>query len=284
MKKNMVKLMGVLVIAGLMAGCGNSTQEEITVVSREDGSGTRGAFIELFDIEEKDDSGNKVDQTTEEANICNSTAVVMTTVQSDEEAIGYISLGSLNNTVKAVTIDGIMPTAENIKEGTYKISRAFSIVTKGKASEVTQDFIDYILSNQGQEIVKAAGYISLDENTNYEGTNPKGKVVVAGSSSVTPVMEKLKEAYLGINPNADIEIQESDSTTGINSTIEGICDIGMTSRALKESEIEAGLTDVTIALDGIAIIVNKANDKEELSSETVKKIYTGEVTTWEEVR
>lgn len=294
MKKNMVKFMSLFLVAGLMAGCGNSSNtannekagnlKEITIVSREDGSGTRGAFVELFGIEEKDADGNKVDHTTEEANICNSTSVVMTTVESDEAAIGYISLGSLNDTVKAVAIDGVEATAENVKQGSYKISRPFNIVTKGQVSEAAQDFMTYILSTEGQEVVQKAGYIPLDDTANYNGKNASGKVVVAGSSSVTPVMEKLKEAYLALNSSAEIEIQESDSTTGINAAIDGICDIGMASRALKESEVEAGLEDICIAMDGIAVIVNKGNSKEALSSENVKDIYTGEVTSWEEVQ
>lgn len=294
MKKNMVKLMELFLIVGLMAGCGNGSKQgqngtaanlkEITIVSREDGSGTRGAFVELFGIEEKDADGNKVDHTTEEANICNSTSVVMTTVEGDEAAIGYISLGSLNDTVKAVAIDGVEATAENVKEGSYKISRPFIIVTKGEVGEAAQDFITYILSTEGQQVVQKAGYIPLDDTANYNGKNASGKVVVAGSSSVTPVMEKLKEAYLSLNPSAEIEIQESDSTTGINGAIDGICDIGMASRALKDSEVEAGLKDICIAMDGIAVIVNKGNSKEALSSDSVKKIYTGEVTSWEEVQ
>lgn len=294
MKKSRIKWIGALMAVSLLAGCGSSqakeeskqsnSLQEITVVSREDGSGTRGAFIELFGVEEKDDQGNKVDHTTEEANICNSTAVAMTTVAEDKNAIGYISLGSLNDTVKAVTIDGAQATAENIKEGTYKISRPFNIVTKDQVSEVAEDFIQYILSSEGQKVVGDAGYIPLDETEDFKSLNPKGKAVVAGSSSVTPVMEKLKEAYLAINPNAEVEIQESDSTTGINSTIEGISDIGMASRDLKESEIEQGINSICIALDGIAVIVNKENEIEELSSETVKKIYIGEVTNWKDVK
>lgn len=299
MKKNFTRVIGVLALVGLMTGCGgnntaqtaeaaaqttSNTSQEITVVSREDGSGTRGAFIELFGIEEKDADGNKVDHTTEEANICNSTSVAMTTVENDEAAIGYISLGAVNDSIKAVAIDGAEATVDNIKDGSYKISRPFNIATKGEVSEVAQDFINYILSDKGQEVVSGAGYIPLDNVPAFETASPAGKVIVAGSSSVTPVMEKLKEGYLKLNANAEIEIQESDSTTGMNSTLEGICDIGMASRGLKDSEKEGGLTETTIATDGIAVIVNKANSKDELSSEAVKQIFTGEVTTWEEVK
>lgn len=256
----------------------------IVVVSREDGSGTRGAFIELFGIEEKDADGKKVDMTTEDAEITNSTAVMMTTIAGNMDAIGYISLGSLNDTVKAVKVDGIEATAENIKNGTYKISRPFNIATKGDVSALAQDFIDYILSADGQAVVEKKGYIKSSEATAYAGSKPAGKIVVAGSSSVTPVMEALKEAYMAVNTGAEIEIQESDSTTGMNSTVDGICDIGMASRELKDSEIEKGLTSTVIAQDGIAVIVNNDSAVEGVTSETVKGVYTGEITTWDQVK
>lgn len=259
------------------------TSNEITVVSREDGSGTRGAFIELFEVEEKDANGEKVDNTTEEATISNSTSVVMTTVAGDDYAIGYISLGSLNDTVKALKIDGAEATVDNIKSGTYKVARPFNIATKGELSAVAQDFVDYILSSDGQAVIEENGYISSSENGAYEGSKPEGKIVIAGSSSVSPVMEKLKEAYLALNTNATIEIQTSDSTTGMESTLSGICDIGMASRELKDSEIEGGLADTVIAIDGIAVIVNKNNSFDEMTSEQVKGIYTGESITWDEV-
>jgi len=256
---------------------------DITVVSREDGSGTRGAFIELFGVEEKDANGEKVDYTTEEATISNSTSVVMTTVAGDDYAIGYISLGSLNDSVKALTIDGAEATVDNIKSGTYKIARPFNIATKGEVSAVAQDFIDFIMSADGQKVVEDNGYISVSDAAAYAGSKPEGKVVVAGSSSVSPVMEKLKEAYLAVNTNATVEIQTSDSTTGMTSAIDGICDIGMASRDLKDSETSEGLTAKAIAMDGIAVIVNKNNSTTDLTSEQVKSIYTGETLTWDEV-
>ena len=292
MKKLLYKAMGVMLIAGMMTGCssaGNSSEDgfdtsrEISVISREDGSGTRGAFIELFGIEQKDADGNKVDYTTEEAMITNNTSVMMTSVAGDEYAIGYISLGSLNDTVKALKIDGAEATADNIKNDTYKIARPFNIATKAEVNEVTKDFISFILSSEGQKVVEESGYISTGEPAAFSGTNPKGKIVVAGSSSVTPVMEKLKEAYLAVNPNAEIEIQESDSTTGMTSAMEGICDIGMASRDLKDSEIESGLVPTVIAMDGIAVIVNNESTVDELSSEDVKAIYTGEAIEWSDV-
>ena len=204
----------------------------------------------------------------------------MSNVAGDVDAIGYISLGSLNDSVKAVKIDGVEATAENIKSGEYKVSRPFNIATNGEVSDVAQDFIDYILSPEGQAVIEENGYISIDDVKDAESTQPEGKVVVAGSSSVTPVMEKLKEAYAEVNPNAEIEIQQSDSTTGMTSAIDGICDIGMASRELKDEELEAGLTSTTIANDGIAIIVNNDNPTDDLSVDQVKSIYVGETTTW----
>ena len=256
----------------------------ITVISREDGSGTRGAFIELFGIEVKNDAGEKVDMTTDDAEITNSTSVMMTSVAGNTEAIGYISLGSLNDTVKAVKIDGAEATVDHIKSGTYKIARPFNIATKGEVSDVAQDFIKYIMSEDGQKVVEDNGYISQGNDGAYESAGLSGKVVVGGSSSVTPVMEKLKEAYVALNPDVTIEVQQSDSTTGMTSAIEGVCDIGMASRDLKDSEIEKGLTGTTIAMDGIAVIVNNDSPVEELSSDSVKGIYTGEITDWADVQ
>lgn len=260
------------------------SSEYISVVSREDGSGTRGAFIELFGIEEKDENGDKVDNTTDEAIITNSTDVMMTTVSGDEYAIGYCSLGSLNDSVKAVSIDGAEATVANIKDGTYTIARPFNIATNGEISPVSQDFINYILSAEGQAVVEENGYITVaDDAEAFTSDNSEGKIVVAGSSSVTPVMEKLKEAYLTINTNAEIEIQESDSTTGITAAIDGTCDIGMASRELKEEEAGSGLTATTIAMDGIAVIVNNDSPVSDLSKDNVKNIFTGASTAWDEV-
>lgn len=260
------------------------TSEYINVTSREDGSGTRGAFIELFGIEEKNDAGEKVDYTTEEANITNSTDVMMTTVAGDEYAIGYISLGSLNDTVKAVAIDGADATVENIKSGSYTIARPFNIATKGEVSEVAQDFMNFILSANGQSVISDNGYITVsDDAAAFESNGAEGKIVVAGSSSVTPVMEKLKEAYTAVNTGAEIEIQESDSTTGMTAAMDGTCDIGMASRELKDSETEGGLTATVIAMDGIAVVVNNDNPTTNLTKDDVNGIFRGEITTWDEV-
>ena len=282
MKKKLVSILTAAVIGTtVFASSVFAADGAITVVSREDGSGTRGAFIELFGIEEKQ-GDEKVDMTTEEASITNSTSVMMTTVAGDENAIGYISLGSLDDTVKALKIDGAEATAENVAEGTYKVSRPFNIITGEELSDTAQDFVNYIMSAEGQQIVEDNGYIKVDtEAPAYEAGGVSGKVVVAGSSSVTPVMEKLKEAYEEINPDVTVEVQQSDSTTGVNSAAEGICDIGMASRALKDEETELGLTATVIASDGIAVIVNNTNELDGLTSEQVKSIFTGETTEWE---
>lgn len=259
------------------------SEEYISVVSREDGSGTRGAFIELFGVEEKDENGEKVDNTTDEAIVTNSTDVMMTTVAGDEYAIGYCSLGSLNPSVKAVTIDGVEASADNIKNDTYKIARPFNLVTKDGLSDLAQDFMNYILSADGQQVVEDKGYIKAVENAGtFTSNNAEGKIVVSGSSSVTPVMEKLKEAYLTVNTNAEIEIQETDSTSGITDATEGKCDIGMASRDLKEEE--TGLTSTKLAMDGIAVIVNNDNPTDDLSKDTVKSIFTGESEAWSDVK
>ena len=281
-----VMCMGTMVACGSSGSASNdsktgsagssSKSQTITVVSREDGSGTRGAFIELFGIEEKDASGKKVDNTTDDATITNSTEVMMTTVAGDEAAIGYTSLGALNSSIKALKVDGAEATAANVKSGTYKISRPFNIATKGTVSEVTQDFINYILSEDGQKIVESNGYISQGNSGVFTSNGASGKIVVAGSSSVTPVMEKLLEAYQKVNTGAKIELQESDSTTGMTAAIDGTCDIGMASRELKDSEKSAGLTNQVIALDGIAVIVNNKNSASNITSEQVKAIFTGE--------
>ena len=273
----MALMMGVSAAAAEVSG-------EITVVSREEGSGTRGAFIELTGVEEKNADGVKVDNTTVEAVVTNSTNVMMTTVAGDESAIGYISLGSLNDTVKALQIDGVDATVENIKNGTYTLARPFNIATKEGLSEVAQDFVNYILSAEGQQVIADNKYIPLDDAPAYEGKQVSGRIVVAGSSSVTPVMQKLAEAYQVVNPNAEIEVQQSDSTTGMQSAIDGICDIGMASRDLKDSEKEAGLNGQTIAMDGIAVIVNQNNDLTTLTLAQVKSIFTGEATEWENVK
>lgn len=267
-------LMGVL-------GCASLPEDQISVYSREDGSGTRGAFVELFDLEEERPNGKTVDMTTDYAAITNSTAVMMTSVAQDENAIGYISLGSLNDSVSAMAIDGVEATTTHVKSGDYKVWRPFTIVVSGDLSPAAQEFIDFILSTEGQAVVEDCGYIAAEEDTRpFLTQEVPGKVVVAGSSSVAPVMEKLAEAYAEVNPNCSVEVQQSDSTTGINMVLEGVADIGLASRELKDSELAAGASGVVIAKDGIAIIVPPASEVKNLTSQQVKSIFSGEVSTW----
>ena len=257
---------------------------DISILTREDGSGTRGAFIELMGIEVKNEDGEKEDMTTPDAGVTNSTEVMLSTVAGNPQAIGYVSLGSLNDTVKAVQIEGVDATAENVANGTYTVSRPFNIATLDTLSDSAKDFIGYILSAEGQAVIEENGYIAIDKDAEaYSGSGATEKIVVGGSSSVSPVMEKLKEAYQAVNPDADIEIQTSDSTTGMNDAAAGTCDIGMASRELKEEELAAGLTNTVIANDGIAVIVNTENPISNLTKEQVMNIYMGNVTTWDDI-
>lgn len=285
----MKKVLSMILAAGLfitaLAGCGgNAGNDSISVLTREEGSGTRGAFIELFGIEQKDENGNKVDKTITSAESTNSTSVMLTTVEGNKAAIGYVSLGSLDETkVKALKVDGNTASADNVKSGDYKIARPFNVATKGDATGVASDFLKFILSEQGQKVVEDNGYISEGNNGAYTASGQTGKITVGGSSSVTPVMEKLKEAYIALNPDVTIDVQQSDSTSGMTGTIDGVYDIGMASRELKDSEKEAGLVPTVIAMDGIAVIVNKDNALDNITSGQILKIYTGEITLWSEV-
>lgn len=284
----MKKIFGVLIIlvlvVSVLAGCNPSNSDnafdsskDINVISREDGSGTRGAFVELLGIEE-----DGLDNTTLEATISNSTSVVMSSVASDKYAIGYISLGSLNDTVAAIKVGGVDATVDNIKNGSYKVSRPFNIATKGEVSELAQDFINFILSDDGQKIAEDEGFISKEKKGAFTSTNPTGKITVAGSTSVAPLMDKLKEAYNAVNSGLEIEIQSSGSSAGMTAAIDGIADIGMASRELKDSEL-AELTNIVIALDGIAVVVNKDNTITDLTADEIKGIYVGDFTKWSDV-
>lgn len=307
MKKVLSKITAITVMSALavtaFAGCGGNsssssseasgssetkaestafdTSKTIAVVTREEGSGTRDAFTELTGVLVKD-GDTKTDNTTSSAVTINSTEAVITNVKDNDSAIGYISLGSLNDTVKALKVGSVEATAENVKSGDYVISRPFNIAYKGELSEVAQDFVDYILSSDGQKVVADEGYVAVTENAAYSGKKPEGKISVAGSSSVSPVMEKLAEAYQKVNTNAKVEIQTSDSSAGMQAAMEGTCDIGMASRELKDKEASE-LKATTIAKDGIAIIVNKANSCEDLTVDQIKSIYTGETTVWSDV-
>ena len=291
-------LFGVLAVSAF-AGCGGASSSSngssdagsdaakfdasktISVVTREEGSGTRDAFTELTGVLVKD-GDNKTDNTTTSAVTINSTEAVITNVKDNEAAIGYISLGSLNDEVKALKIDGAEASAENVENGSYKVSRPFNIAYKGELSDVAQDFVDYIMSSDGQKIVSDNGYVTVSENAAYSGKKPSGKISVAGSSSVSPVMEKLAEAYQKVNTNAKVEIQTSDSSAGMQSAMGGTCDIGMASRDLKDEE-KSTLKVETIAKDGIAVIVNNANTCDDLTLDQVKSIYTGETTVWSDI-
>ena len=276
-----------------LTGCGadkgtdskNSGTDTISVLTREEGSGTRGAFIELLGIEEKNAEGKKVDKTIDTAETTNSTSVMITTVQGNKAAIGYISLGSLDKSkVKALKVDDAEATTDNVKNGEYKVSRPFNIATKGDATGVASDFIKFILSADGQAVVEKNGYISEGNTGAYKASGQKGKITIGGSSSVTPVMEKLKEAYVKVNPDVTVDVQQNDSSSGMKGAIEGIYDIGMASRDVKDSEKEAGLNTIKIALDGIAVIVNKDNTLDAITSEQIKNIYTGSLTKWSEIK
>lgn len=284
----------VLSASVVLSACGDKKSgddgeknDKISVISREEGSGTRGAFIELVGIEEKNDQGEKVDHTVDTAVITNSTSVAMTSVSEDEASIGYISLASLNDTVKALKIDGVEPTVKNIQKGEYPIARNFNLVTGDNLSELGKDFINYILSTEGQKTVAENGYIELTEAGKYEASDAVkegGKITIGGSSSVTPLMEKLAEAYKKINPKVEVMVQQSDSTTGVTSAIDGSVDIGMASRDLKDTETDQGVKATVIAKDGIAVIVHKDSKQEELTLEQVKDIFTGKITKWSEIK
>lgn len=275
-----ISLAAVMVFGLASCGGGGSSEgEDITVISREEGSGTRDAFTELTGVLQDD-----VDKTVDTAEISNSTSVVTQSVAGNPNAIGYISLGSLDDTVKAVKVDGVEATVDNVKSGDYKLQRPFNIVTKGEVSELSQDFINYIMSADGQAVIEKEGYIMTDENAPaYEASGLTGTITLAGSTSVSPVMEVLADEYKSLNSGVTIEIQQTGSGAGIQSTIEGVCDIGMASRALEDEEKSEGLESQTIALDGIAVIVNNDNAVEDLTTEQIMKIFTGEITNWSEV-
>lgn len=275
MKKH---LLGVLVSCALS---GVLMAQNIFPISREMGSGTRGAFVEIFEIH-KEVRNKKIDATTKKAEVTNSTGVMITTIANSKNSIGYISLGSLNNTIKAVKINGVSPSVQNINNKTYAISRPFNVVTKA-TNPLIDDFLKYSLSLEAKGIVEKAGYISIAKDS-YTSIKPSGKIIIAGSSSVTPLMEKLKESYEKINPNAEIEIQQSDSTTGVNSVVEGIADIGMASHEIKKSEFKKGIDAQVLAIDGLAVIVNKENPIDNLKKEEVQKIFLGEITSWGQIK
>ena len=307
MKKMFALALTLVMAASAMVSCGNdngssssssannssSTVEQdssgeettgmsgkIAVIAREEGSGTRSAFVELLGIVDADEN----DATIPTAEATNSTSVMMTTEEGNKNAIGYISLGSLQDNVKAVSVDGVEPTTENVKNGTYTISRPFNIATKEGLSEVASDFVTFILSEEGQAIIDEEGYISVTPQGSYTAGGLSGNITLGGSTSVSPVMEKLAEAYKALNPDVTIEIQQTGSSAGMTAAIEGVCDIGMASREVSQSELDQGLTSTQIAMDGIAVIVNNENPTENMTSEQIQKIYLGEITDWSEIQ
>lgn len=291
----LTKITGIITCAALMltgmAACSSGTSSSkssdgsksdlgsIAVISREDGSGTRGAFTELLEITDAD--GN--DATVETAEVTNSTSVMMTTVAGNKNSIGYVSLGSLSSDVKALEVDGAEPTVDNIKSGKYKVARPFNLVfNKADLSDIASDFVSFILSKEGQTIIGNEGYISQDATESYKASGLKGKVSLAGSTSVAPVMEVIADEYKKLNPDVTVEIQQSGSSAGISSAIEKACDIGMSSRALSDEEAKK-IKSTQIATDGIAVIVNKSNSVKGLTSEQIKNIFLGTTTEWNEV-
>lgn len=281
MKKATLVFAAFFIIAAAFSGCsGEITKNSINVITREEGSGTRSAFVELFGIETESPGGGRLDNTKVTAETTNSTAVMITSVATDPSAVGYISMGALNDSVKALLIDGAEPTAQNIKSGEYRIARPFIIAYAPNASQAALDFIDFIMSDEGQAVADESGYVSVGGSGDYSGAHVTGTVNVSGSSSVYPMMEKLGEKYERINPGVSVVIQQNDSTSGTASVINGVSDIAMVSRQLSESERAAGLTPLTAAMDGIAVIVNKENAADSLTSGQVRAIYTGEITQW----
>ena len=271
-------LTAAVMTATAFTGCSGSSTA-ITVISREPGSGTRDAFTELMGIAVDD-----VDNTIETAEVTQSTSVVIQSVAGNKNAIGYISLGSLSGDVKAVSVDGVAATADNINNGTYKVSRPFNIAVKEDLSELAADFVTFIMSDEGQAIVEEKGYIKVQSNDSYTPSGLQGTIVVAGSTSVAPVMEVLADKYKELNSGVTVEIQQTGSSAGMTSTISGACDIGMASREVKESELAEGLIPTVIAMDGIAVIVNNDSSVDNLTSEQIKSIYTGEITDWSEIK
>ncbi len=252
----------------------------INVISREEGSGTRGAFVELMGVVDADDK----DVTVDTAEITSSTSVMMTTVAGNPQAIGYSSLGSLNDQVKAIQVDGVDATVENVKAGTYSVSRPFNLLTKDGLSDAAQDFVNFILSKEGQAVIADNEYITVDDNAaSYTASGVSGEITMEGSTSVAPVMEKLQEAYKALNPDVTFNMQQNGSGAGIETATAGTVDIGMSSRDLKDEEKVDGLTCTKIALDGIAVIVNNENPTTNLTTEQIGKIFKGEVTDWSEL-
>lgn len=276
MKKIMLVFLLLLMFVSSLFSQGNREDKAISVISREEGSGTRSAFVSLLGIEKDGE-----DLTTLTSEIANSTSVVITTVENNKNAIGYISLGSLSSRVKALEIDSVLPTLESVKSGEYKVARPFIAATKNP-NPLTLDFLSFVMSETGQSLIEKKGYIkNSDSSTSYNPSFLKGELTISGSSSVYPVMEVLVEAYMALNKDVKITLLQSDSTTGLNDLAGNKVDIALSSRNLKDAEIEKGLVPTVIAQDGIVVIVNKDNPVSSLSSSEVKDIYLGLLTSWD---
>lgn len=284
--RKLLAIVAALTMVFSVALAAFDASQTISVVSREEGSGTRGAFIELTGIATKGADGKEVDNTYLEADFVNSTSLVMTTVASNEYAIGYASLSSVlaNDTVKALKVNGVVASTEDILSQAYPIARPFNIVTKGELTdEIAKDFYAFIMSKEGQKVVGENGLVPVDtaETPAYEGKALEGKLTVGGSTSVTPIMEKLAEAYNVLQPKVVIDLQSTGSTAGVTGALDGTYQLGMASRGLKDSEKGNGAVGTVIAMDGIAVIVHPDNPIEDLTVEQIRQVFVGEVTTWD---
>lgn len=293
------KWMSALSLSLLLAACGGGGEEgsdsagsenagssefeasqHIHVVTREDGSGTRGAFVEIAGV--VDDNGD--DMTTPTATVQNSTNGVMQAVAGDVHSIGYISLGSLDDSVKAISVNDVEATPENVQSGDYEVARNFNVTYGQELSEQAQDFYDFFFSAQAQEVVEEEGYVaSVSDPEEYEASDVSGDITVVGSTSVEPLMQRFSEVYGELNPNANIDITAPGSGAGITAAIDGTADIGMASRELDEDESSEVMGTDAIAVDGIAVIGHNDNPTENLALEDVSGIYLGDITTWDEV-
>ena len=247
----------------------------IAVFTREDGSGTRSAFIEITGVG---------DDMYIEAVVQNETAQILTSVETNDSGIGYVSVGSLSDSVKALEIDGVIPSNETIMDGSYSLQRPFLVVVtdEKKNDPLVQDFLDFMLSIEGQELAANRTTQAVDNPSAYSPSGLSGTLKVGGSTSVEPLMQQMREAYIAHNPGVEIEISGGGSGTGINEATEGILDLGMSSRELRDNEKEL-LTDIAIALDGVAVIVNAANPLTGLTLDQVREIYVGEIIRWNQI-
>lgn len=274
--KKIVVIFAAFLLTVLLTGCRENA--DINVISREAGSGTRDAFTQLTGIKE-----NGSDNTAVTSEITSSTFVVIKSVAGDKNAIGYVSLGTLAGDIKALKINGTAPSAENIENGTYPLVRTFNIVDRGDLTAEAQDFVDFVMSAEGREIIEKEGYVAAGEADSPEKSEKdsrKGRIVIAGSTSVAPLMDVLADKYMKYHPKVKIEIQQTGSGAGITSVLAGACDIGISSRELTEEEMAKGARASAIARDGIVVIVNQENETEDMTIDEIRDIFTGRRTVW----